>query len=115
MDSSPVSALPDESQFAGIKDEAGTFIMAPGFALSFGGNFNALELTGTIAGNGIEFFGNAGGSINGSIIDYSGGTMTVTGNSDVYFNPSSTTEIPSGFLLNIGLQYDPESYSESMQ
>ncbi len=115
VDSSPVSSLPDEPQFTDIKDETGTFIVAPGFSLSFGGNFNALALTGAIAGNGIEFFGNAGGSINGSIIDYSSGTMTVTGNSDVYFNPSSTTEIPSGFLTSIGLQYDPGSYVETMQ
>jgi hypothetical protein len=116
VDSSPVSALPDESQFASIKDETGTFIVAPGFSLSFGGNFNALALTGAIAGNGIEFFGNAGGTINGSIIDYSStGTMTVTGNSDIYFNPSGTTEIPAGFLPSIGLQYDPDSYVETMQ
>ena len=115
VDSSPVSALPDESQFADIKDETGTFIVAPGFSLSFGGNFNALTLTGAIAGNGIEFFGNSGGTINGSIIDYSDGTMTVTGNSDVYFNPSGTTEIPAGFLPSIGLQYDPDSYVETMQ
>jgi hypothetical protein len=115
VDSSPVSALPDESQFVGVKDETGTFIVAPGFSLSFGGNFNALALTGAIAGNGIEFFGNAGGSINGSIIDYSSnGTMNVTGNSDIYFNPSGTTEIPAGFLPSIGLQYDPDSYVETM-
>jgi len=113
VDSSPVSSLPDVPQFAGIKNETGTFILAPGFALSFGGNFNALGLNGAIAGNGIEFFGNAGGTIHGTIIDYSTETTSVTGNSDLYLSPTGTSLIPAGFMLNIALQYDPSSYSET--
>lgn len=111
--SSPVSTLPDEPQFAGIKNETGTFIIAPGFALSFGGNFNSLTLNGAIAGNGIEFFGNAGGTIHGTIIDYSNETTSVTGNSNIYLSPSGTALIPAGFMLDIALQYDPSSYSET--
>jgi len=110
VSSLPVSSLPDLPQFQGIRNETGTFVMAPGFGLSFGGNFDAL--CGAIAGNGIEFYGNAGGVINGSVINYSGEDMTLTGNSDLYFNRSGITEAPAGFVPEIILEYDPDSYSE---
>ena len=108
--SEPVTALPDETQFEGLHDQTGTFLMAPGFHVSFGGGFDSLS--GAIAGNGIEFSGNAGGIINGSIINYSGEAMTLSGNSDLYFNRSGTSEAPAGFVPEIILQYDPDSYSE---
>jgi len=110
VSSLPVSSLPDLPQFQGIRDETGTFIMAPGFGLSFGGSFDAL--CGAIAGNGIEFHGNAGGIINGSVINYSDEEMTLTGNSDLYFNRSGITEAPAGFVPEIILEYDPDSYLE---
>lgn len=108
--SHPVTDLPDEEQFADIRTETGTFIVAPGFDLSFGGNFNTLN--GTIAGNGIEFSGNAGGTIGGSIINYSDTTMTLSGNSDLYFNRSGTDNSPAGFVPAQKLVFQPESYSE---
>ncbi len=110
VESYPVSELPDEEQYAGLHNETGTFIMAPGFHVSFGGNFTALS--GAIAGNGIKFHGNAGGTINGSIINYSNQNMSLTGNSDLRFNRSGITAIPSGFIPEFILHYDPSSYSE---
>jgi hypothetical protein len=110
VDSLPVSELPCEEQFMAIRDEAGTFVIAPGFHLSFGGNF--ITLNGAIAGNGIEIFGNAGGRINGSIINYSDEGMRLTGNSDLYFNRPEAGNLPAGFVPQIILQYDPTSYSE---
>jgi Tfp pilus assembly protein PilX len=110
VNSQPVTNLPNEAKFAGIKDETGTFAIAPGFELSFGGNFHTLN--GAIASNGVKFFGNAGGTVNGSIINYSDETMTLTGNSDLYFNRSGTDHVPAGFVPEIVLQYDPSSYSE---
>ena len=84
--------------------------MAPGFHVSFGGNFTSLS--GAIAGNGIEFYGNAGGTINGSIINYSNEEVCLTGNSDLCFNRSGIDKIPAGFVAEIVLHYDPTSYSE---
>ncbi len=110
VESLPVSELPDEEQFAGLHGETGTFIVAPGFSLSFGGNFTTQS--GAIAGNGIKFFGNAGGTINGSIINYSDEELTITGNSDLYFNRSGIVEVPAGFVPETILEYDPSSYSE---
>jgi Tfp pilus assembly protein PilX len=110
VNSHPITELPQEEQFNGLHDQTGTFVMAPGFHLSFGGSFSTIS--GAIAGNGIEFFGNAGGTINGSVINYSGEEMTLSGNSDLYFNRSGTTEVPAGFVPEIVLEYDPSSYSE---
>lgn len=110
VSSTSVSELPDEPQFADLRDETGTFAMAPGFHLSFGGSFDTIN--GAIAGNGIEFFGNAGGIINGSIINYADKEMTLSGNSDLYFNRSGTTQVPAGFVPQIVLAYNPTSYSE---
>jgi len=110
VDSHPITELPQEAQFNGLHDQTGTFVMAPGFHVSLGGSFNTLS--GAIAGNGIEFFGNAGGTINGSVINYSDVEMTLSGNSDLYFNRSGTTEVPAGFVPEIVLEYNPSSYSE---
>jgi Tfp pilus assembly protein PilX len=108
--SHPINELPEDTQFNGLRDQKGTFVIAPGFHVSFGGNFNTIN--GAIAGNGIEFFGNAGGTINGSVINYSDEEMTLSGNSDLYFNRSGLTEVPAGFVPQIVLVYNPSSYTE---
>jgi hypothetical protein len=112
----PVTDLPYEPQFEHpgadrtLHDETGTFLMAPGFRASFGGNFNTLN--GAIAANGINFFGDAGGTIDGSVINYSDTPMELSGNNDLFFNRSGTTEVPAGFEVEIVLYYDSSSYSE---
>ena len=105
-----VALLPQEPQFSGLQSQTGTFIIAPGFSLSFGGTFDAIG--GAIAANGIEFFGNAGGMIQGSVINYANKETKVWGNSSLMFNRSGLTEVPAGFVPEIILQYDPSAYSE---
>ncbi len=112
VQSIPVSELPCEEQFAELRDETGTFLMAPGFHVSLGGSFTTLS--GAIASNGIEFHGNAGGIINGSVINYSNEEMSLSGNNDLYFNRSGIGDVPAGFVPEIILYYDPTSYSEVM-
>jgi len=110
VNSHPVSALPDSGELAGLNTQVGTFMLTPGFKARFGGNFDAL--CGAIAANGIEFHGNAGGTINGSVLNYSNATMTLSGNSDLQFNRSGLTEVPAGFVPELIMQYDPSNYSE---
>ncbi|MBN1816237.1 MAG: pilus assembly PilX N-terminal domain-containing protein [Sedimentisphaerales bacterium] len=93
-----------------LQTETGTFVMAPGFGVAFGGSFDTLN--GAIAGNGITFFGNAGGVIGGSVINYSDTPMTLSGNADLIFNRSGIEELPAGFFSEIVMHYDAESYSE---
>jgi Tfp pilus assembly protein PilX len=110
VSSSSVTELPES--FGDLRNDTGTFIMAPGFHVSMGGNFGTLN--GCIAANGVEFFGNAGGIIGGSVLNYSDQPMELSGNSDLYFNRTGETEIPSGFepVLNIVIKYDPSAYDE---
>jgi len=108
--SSPITNLPADAKFDPLRDQAGTFLMAPGFAVSFGGNFHTLN--GAVAANGIDFYGNAGGTIMGSVINYSPEPMTFQGNSDLYFNRSEASTNPPGFVPEIVLKYDPTSYTE---
>jgi len=51
--------------------------------------------------------------INGSLINYSNNTMSMSGNGTLRFNRSGLTEIPAGFVPQIVLHYDPSSYSET--
>jgi Tfp pilus assembly protein PilX len=106
----PVAQLPQEPKFAGLHSQTGTFIIAPGFAVSFGGTFDTFG--GAVAANGVEFFGNAGGIIRGSVINYSSSPMKLWGNSSVMFNRSGLTEVPAGFVPEIVMRYDPSAYSE---
>jgi Tfp pilus assembly protein PilX len=108
--SAPVTDLPETAQFDGLREETGTFLMAPGFGASFGGGFDTLN--GAIAANGINFFGDAGGTISGSILNYSDTPMTLSGSSDLFFNRSGVDEVPAGFGPEIILHYISSSYSE---
>jgi hypothetical protein len=108
VDSNPVDTLPEE--FGELRNETGTFLMAPGFSLSFGGDFETIN--GAIAANGIVFSGNAGGTIEGSVLNYSDTAMDLSGNNSLVFNRYADTEIPAGFVPDIVLKYDHTSYSE---
>jgi hypothetical protein len=110
--SSSVSQLPAD-QFGQLRQETGTFLMAPGFGVSFGGNFGTLN--GCIVANGVTTYGNAGGEVGGSIINYSTEPMNLSGD-DIRFNKSGITDVPSGFTLketNIWtINYIPSKYTE---
>ena len=94
VDSYDVSTLPQD-EFGALTEQTGTFLLAPGFNVSFNGNFDVLN--GVIAASGIEFLGNAGGTINGSVINYSDNVMSLAGNTDLVFNRSGMQEVPAGF------------------
>lgn len=91
VNSSSVTQLPSDSKFDGIRDEYGTFLMAPGFAVSFGGNFGTLN--GCIVANGVKTYGNAGGTIAGSILNFSDEPMLLEGK-DLLFRKSGVANIP---------------------
>lgn len=108
--STPVSDLGED--FGALRDETGTFMMAPGFSAGFGGSFDTLN--GAIAANGVTFFGDAGGTISGSVLNYSDTPMVLSGNSDLFFNRSGVYEVPAGFGPEIILHYNTASYCEGI-
>jgi type II secretory pathway pseudopilin PulG len=97
-------------QFEPIQGETGTFIVAPGFSLDFSGQ--ALNMAGAIAASGISFSGQAGGNVDGSLINYSDEPMTLTGQSSLLFNRSNRSSDPAGFRSDQIILFDPTSYSE---
>lgn len=105
-----VSELPDEEQFASLKEQTGSFILAPGFSISFSGNTSIDN--GAIAANGISFSGNAGGTVNGTVMNYSQNPVSLSGNSNLVLNSSGTTTNPAGFIPTKVLEFVPASYSE---
>jgi hypothetical protein len=111
VESHDVNQLPNEG-FAGLKEKKGTFLLAPGFGVSFGGNFATIN--GVIAASGVSFFGKAGGTINGSVVNYSDNTMTLEGNTNLTFNRSGADTNPAGFGPSKVLRFQPSSYSEVM-
>jgi len=109
VDSYDVATLP-QGEFGSLIDQTGTFLLAPGFSVSFRGDFDVLN--GVIAASGIEFQGNAGGTINGSVINYSDECMSLAGNTDLIFNRSGMQEVPAGFEPTQLLDPVPNSYCE---
>jgi len=104
-----VSTLEGE-QFEAIKQETGTFILAPGFSLAFSNH--ALVTNGAIAASGISFTDHAGGTINGSLINYAPTPTTLGAHSSLMFNRSGRETNPTGFVSDYVLEFQPSSYSE---
>ena len=98
------------AEFDAIQNETGTFIIAPGFSADFSGQANVVD--GVIAVAGASFTGQAGGTINGSIINYSTNPVELSGQSSLSFNQSGTTNNPAGFAAVQVVEYNAASYGE---
>ncbi len=95
------------AEFDAIKNETGTFIIAPGFSADFSGQANVVN--GVIAVAGARFTGQAGGTINGSIINYSTDPVRLQGQGTLSFNQSGTTHNPTGFTGVQVVEYNAAS------
>ncbi len=110
LSSQGVSQLPAGAAFDGLRDKTGTFILAPGFSLSFSGNFHTIN--GAIAASGLSFSGNAGGTVTNAVINYSNSEMDLSGNATLRFDRSGAQTNPSGFISDQELEFQPASYLE---
>jgi len=97
-------------EFDAIRAEEGSSIVAPGFGMSFQGNFSTLE--GVVAVSGVLFTGNVNAMIQGTIINYSEIPMVIEGNASMTFDRADSVKVPAGFDTLRVLNYDPSSYSE---
>jgi hypothetical protein len=105
-----VEALPDTEEFADVKQQAGTFIVAPGFSVSFAGNCSIAG--GIIAADQLTFTGAAEGSVNGSVISLEDSLTTFGGNVTLYVDHDGAVQQPAGFINSFGLSAIPDSYTE---
>jgi len=100
---------PAGTQFDGLRQEQGSCILAPGFAVSFWKNFTAIN--GVIAASGLHFDNNASATVKGTLINYSDHSTVVKRNINLTFDRSAMVEIPAGFDLYRVLHYNPTSYA----
>ena len=105
-----VEALPDTEEFADIKQHTGTFIVAPGFAVSFSGNCSIAG--GIIAADQLTFTGSAEGTIQGSIIALEDTLTTFGGNVSLFVDRENAVQDPAGFITSLGMTPLPDTYTE---
>ncbi len=105
-----VEELPNTSEFAELRQMPGSSILAPGFGVSFTGNFGAVG--GCMAADAFSWTGNANGTVHGPIINYSDSTFSLTGNSHITIDRSSSPQTPPGFATPQRLSPVASSYRE---
>lgn len=101
---------PPGTEFDAIRQETGSSILAPAFAVTFAGNFSALS--GVMAVSGVHFSGNVSAVVKGTIVNYSENPTVVEGNSTLNFDRSDNITVPAGFDTHRILTYNPTSYEE---
>lgn len=110
MTSRGVESLPDTSDFHDLRQLPGSFLLAPGFGVSFTGNFGTVN--GTMAADKFSFTGNAGGTVYGSIINYSDSLFTMSGNSSLIFDRTKYAGTAPGLTSPSKLAANPGTYTE---
>ncbi|MCJ7544022.1 MAG: hypothetical protein MUP47_05555 [Phycisphaerae bacterium] len=105
-----VENLPNTPEFAQVRLMPGTSLLAPGFGVTFTGNFGSVG--GCMAADAFTWTGNASGTIHGSIINYGDSAFTLTGNSRITIDRSGSPQIPPGFAIPRRLSPVASSYRE---
>jgi len=110
VEANGVQALPDTPEFAAVKEHTGTFIVAPGFGVNFQGAANVIQ--GSVAADQIAFSGNAGGTLQGTLIGLADLPMSLDGHVSILVDKTSFDNDPAGFVRRMGLESVPDSYRE---
>jgi hypothetical protein len=110
VDAIGVDALPDTEEFAAIKQQTGTFVVAPGFSVTFEGSFSTIN--GSIAADRLTFTGTAEGVIKGSVIGLEDRITKVGGNVEIQVDHRNSDPNPAGFVESFAFEPDANSYTE---
>ena len=105
-----VTALPSDSQFDGLRDMDGAFLLARGYEVKFKGNFGTIN--GTIAASKMRFSGRAKGTIKGSLINYDDTELKIGGNTRLAINHDGLKTNPPGLVFSKQLVFMGGSYVE---
>jgi len=112
--SKSMSTITDSTVLAQLttaeKGLSGAFLLAPNFSVGFSGNFGTVN--GTIVSDKLTFSGNAGGTVQGTIVNLQDTAVSLAGTSDIIISSQGTTNYPSGVYF--GNHYTPSatSYAE---
>ena len=107
---SGVDNLPDDSRYDGLRDQTGTFMLAPGFQTSFSGNFNTIS--GAMAAGQFIFSGDANGTISGGLMNLSDANFLLKGNAHLTIDRQNADLTPVGFGSGYRLVCVPGSYKD---
>jgi hypothetical protein len=105
-----VESLPAGAAYDGLRDLAGSFLLAPGFSTQFSGNFNTVN--GCMVASEFKFTGNAGGRIQGGIVNLRDSVVQVTGDACLVVDRQDADEHPAGIVSSTKLVCVSGSYSE---
>lgn len=107
----PMSSLPSNSNFpAGEKALTGAFILAPQFSVTFTGNFGTIG--GSIVASQLTYSGNAGGVVDGTVINLNDTAMSMAGTSDIVIASTGTSNYPAGVSFGNKFAPLPGTYDE---
>jgi len=107
---SGVDHLPADSRFDGLRNETGTFLLAPGYRAVFSGNFNTLN--GCIVADQVCFSGNIAGTVRGNVLNMSPHNLTMVGDAHVTIDKSGAKDHPAGLTRHYSLVCQSGSYRE---
>jgi len=105
-----VDGVPAGSQYDGLRDLTGSFLLAPGFSTQFSGNFNTVN--GCMVASEFKFTGNAGGTIKGGVVNLQDSTFEMSGNSPIIIDKQHAVENPAGIVSSYRLVCVTGSYVE---
>jgi hypothetical protein len=91
-----VDSLPTGSGYDTLRTLTGSFLLAPGYAVSFTGNSTIIN--GCMVANQFTFTGNSGGTIKGGILCLADTPFTMTDNSPLVIDKSTMPTNPSGII-----------------
>lgn len=110
----PVSSLdPNDPQFQGLTGLTGSFLLAPDFLVSFTGNFGTVG--GSIVAGQVSMTGNAGGTVQGSVIGMQDVPLTLNGHSSITISSTGTSNYPTGISFGNDFTPLPGTYMELTQ
>ena len=106
-----VEGLPATPEYAAVKQQTGTFMLAPGFGATFAGSFSAIN--GSIAADQLTFTGTAEGVVKGSVIGMKDLPTEIGGTVEIYVDSKNADPRPAGFVQSTALTPDPSTYAEA--
>ncbi len=110
LDAKGVDALPDTEEFAAVKEQTGSFLLAPGFGVTFAGNFETIK--GSMAADQFTFSGTAAGMIEGAVIGLKDLPTALDGKVSILVDRSHLDENPAGIYKPLGFDIVPDTYVE---
>jgi hypothetical protein len=110
LTASGVEYLPSDARFDGLRDKEGAFLLAPGFAASFEGNFSTVN--GFLAAGRFDFGSAASGIVRGNVLNLSDSAVTLEGDAHVTIDKNNAPEQPAGIVPRYALLCISGSYRE---